>query len=97
MFKQSVSIVLILSMILLTGCYTLNHTVGNGPQGNTVVSKKQWYVLFGLVPLNNVDSKQMAAGASDYQVTSKWTFVDIVIGIFTGLVSVYPTTITVTK
>ena len=38
---------------LLSGCNTLDHTVGRGAQGNHEESKRVWYVLWGLVPLDD--------------------------------------------
>ncbi len=81
----------------MAGCYAMKHTVGNGAQGSTTTSERQWYILFGLVPLNNVDSKQMAGDAKDYEVTTSFEFVDLVIGVFTGIISVQPMTVTVKK
>ena len=85
------------SSILLTSCYTLTHTVGNGGSGGEVVSKKQWYALWGLIPINHVDSKAMAAGATDYTITTKHDFIDLVIGIVTGIVTIQPKTVQVQK
>jgi len=53
--------------------------------------------LFGLVPLNEVDSKALAGGAEDYTITTKFKFVDHVIGFFTSIVTVRPMTVTVQK
>ncbi|MFC2088204.1 Bor/Iss family lipoprotein [Calditrichota bacterium] len=97
MLKKIISIILVFSIIFLTGCYAVNHTVGEGAKGNTTVTERQWYVLFGLVPINEVNSKAMADGATDYEIKTEMTFVDVVIGIFTGLVSIQPTTVTVKK
>lgn len=82
---------------MMSSCYTTQHVVGNGASTGQAVSKKQWYILFGLVPLNEVDSKQMAGGATDYTITTKFKFVDHVIAIFTSIVTVRPMTITVEK
>lgn len=98
MYKKITSILLLLCMcVTLSGCFTINHKVGNGAQGSTKVEQRQWYVLWGLVPLNEVDSQAMAAGANDYTVTTQHTFLDMVIGIFTGLITVQPKTVAVTK
>lgn len=91
---------LILSLVFVIGlssCFTLEHTVGNGAQNGVEQTERQWYALFGLVPLNDVDSKQMAGGASDYTIKSEHTFVDVVIGIFTRIVTIYPKSVTVTQ
>ncbi len=80
-----------------TGCFTHNHTVGSGAAGSNATTKKQWYILFGLVPLNTVDTKAMAGGATNYTIKTQQSFVDVVIGIFTNFVTVSPQTVTVTK
>ncbi len=56
-----------------------------------------WYVLWGLVPITEVDSQAMAGGATDYTVQTQFTFVDIIIGIFTSIVTVQPRTVSITK
>jgi hypothetical protein len=75
----------------------MNHVVGDGAKSSQVEEAKQWYVLWGLVPINEVDTKKMAGDVTDYTITTQQSFVDVVIGIFTGLISVYPRTVTVTK
>lgn len=84
----------------LSGCMTLNHTVGNGGSGKEVTSNRQWYILWGLVPLNTVDGEKMALEkklTNNYTVTSQMSFVDVLLNIITGLVSVYGQTVSVTK
>lgn len=96
MRKKITSIALLCLLVFsVSSCYTLTHTVGNGAQGGNETEKKQWYALFGLVPINQVDSKQMAQGKTDYVIETKHSFVDIVIGVFTGIVTVYPKTVKV--
>lgn len=83
--------------ILMTSCFSINHTVGAGAKGSDTQQAKQWFALFGLVPISNVDSKAMAGGATDYTINTQRSFVDGLIGIFTGIVTIYPTTVKVTK
>jgi hypothetical protein len=83
--------------LALSGCYTLNHTVGRGAQGNDDEEKRQWYALWGLVPFDEVDSQDLANGAQDYSVRTQWTPIDILINIFTGIVTITSRTVTVTK
>jgi hypothetical protein len=85
------------TFLFIGGCYSVTHVVGDGAKGNTTESERQWYVLFGLVPINEVDSKEMAGGATDYEITTEFTFVDLVIGVFTSLVSIQPQTVTLKK
>ncbi len=91
------SIILIFIFMFLCGCYSITHTVGDGAKNNQTSTERQWYILYGLVPLNEVDSKAMAGSASDYEITTEMTFVDGVIGIFTGIITVQPRTVTVKK
>ena len=97
MLKKVTSAVLIVSVLFVIGCATHIHKVGNGAQGNDVTTQRQWYVLWGLVPINDVDSHTMADGATDYEIKTEVNFVDVVISIFTGLITVYPRSVTVTK
>jgi len=85
----------------LSGCMTLQHTVGNGGTDTTqVASDRQWYILWGLVPLNNVDGGKLAKANNvnnNYTVKSQISFVDGLLNILTGLVTVYGQTVSVTK
>lgn len=83
--------------LALTSCYTLQHTVGNGGSGGTSVEQKQWYALWGAVPLNEVNSQQMAGGASDYTIVSQIKFVDYIISAFTSIITINVQTVEVTK
>ena len=89
--------ILILITFALSSCYVMNHTVGEGAKGNSEVVQRQWYVLWGLAPLNDVDTNSMAGGAEDYNIEVKQSFVDAIIGAFTGAVTIAPRTVTVTK
>ncbi len=80
-----------------TACYTLNHTVGDGAQGTTEVSKRQWWAVWGLVPIGEVDSYDLAKGAKDYSVETQWTIIDILLNLITGWVTIFSQTVTVTK
>ncbi len=95
--SKKIIAIFVVCAFLMTSCFTMKHNVGNGAQGNTTMEQRQWYVLWGLVPINSVDSKSMAGGATDYTVETQMTAVDVVIGIFTGLVTVQPMTVKVKK
>ncbi len=97
MFKKLIALLMIASILLIAGCFTNTHVVGNGAKGNAEITKQQWFALWGLVPISEVDSQDLADGAKDYTVTTQFTPVDIVIGIFTTWVSIQPMTVTVTK
>ena len=93
-------IVLLLSLvaiITLIGCSANIHQVGKGAQGNQVVEARQWYFLFGLAPLNEVDTNQMAGEAADYEIKTETSALDFIFNIFTSYVTVTSRTVTVTK
>jgi hypothetical protein len=74
-------------------------TVGNGPQ--TVPRKEtyhhQWFALYGLYPMDELDSKALAGGAKDYRVTTEFTFEDVLMSAFTSFATFYRQTVIVEK
>lgn len=84
-------------MFLFAACSTHVHTVGSGAQGNTKMEERQWFVLWGLVPINEVDSKEMAGDAQNYTITTEQAPLDVIINIFTTYVTVVSRTVTVEK
>ena len=95
--KKVGAVLMLAVMMFMVGCAAHTHVVGNGAQGNEVTQQRQWYVLFGLVPINNVDTEQMAAGTADYTIKTEQSALDVIINIFTGMVSVCSRTVTVTE
>lgn len=81
----------------LASCYTMTHQVGDGGTGQSETSKRQWFILWGLVGLNDVDSHELAAGATDYTIQTEQSAIDVLINLFTAAVTVYSREITVTK
>ena len=94
--KKSFLAIFLLAL-LLSSCMTLTHVVGNGATSGVRTEKKQWYALWGLVPINTVDSKAMAVGASNYTIKSQVKFIDYVISAFTSIVTVNVQTVSVQK
>jgi hypothetical protein len=86
MIKKSLSCcVIMLLFTFLIGCAAHTHIIGTGPQGNETVSAKQWYAVYGLASLNKVDTREMAGGATNYEIDTKASFLDAVIsGILAG-------------
>ena len=98
MLKKSVVIMSIVVMLALTtGCSVHNHKVGTGASSGAIENSRQWYILFGLVPLNAVDTDAMADGAANYEIKTEQSFLDVVMNIFTGFITVNSRTVTVTK
>lgn len=84
---------LIASTFMMSGCYTLNHNVGTGasPDSPKVAGARQWYVLWGLVPINHVDGGAMAKEkglSTNYTIKSQMSVLDFIINCFTNFVTV---------
>jgi hypothetical protein len=94
-FVLVVAMVIILG--LLMGCAAHIHKIGQGAQGAQKVEARQWYVLWGLVPINDVNTLNMSDGATDYTIKTEQSALDVLINIFTGYISVVSRTVTVTK
>ena len=72
------------TVVFFIGCATHVHTVGDGPTSNKEVQTKQWYLIYGLYPLNDVDTQKMADGAESYEIKTQTTFMDGLISAFWG-------------
>ena len=83
--------------MFLIGCSTHVHTIGTGPQTGQVETARQWYVLYGLIPLNTVDIGEMTNGAQNYEIKTQAGVVDILMNFFTVQASISSRTVKVTK
>jgi hypothetical protein len=95
--KKLLVLLTIVIALTFSSCYSVEHTVGDGSKTGVVVKQKQWYAVWGLVPIIEVDSKALAGGAENYTVTTKHTFVDMLISSITSAVSICCQTVEVTK
>lgn len=94
--KKLIAGILLISMSIITvSCFTQHHIVGEGAKGNRVETTRTWYVLWGLAPINKVDTKNLAKGAKDYEITTQFSFIDVIISFFTGYVTIFPMTVEV--
>lgn len=64
---------------VMVGCMTHEHVVGTGAATGYTESAKQFYIIGGLVPLNNVDTKAMSGGAENYKIVTKTSVIDALI------------------
>ncbi|GIV26867.1 MAG: hypothetical protein KatS3mg027_0681 [Bacteroidia bacterium] len=93
--KKATIILTAVSLLTLQSCYVYTTNVGKGPQGNTIIKKKNHYLIEGLVPLSTVDLNK-EAGTCDFEVTVKFSFLDFLIAGITG--GIYtPTTVIIRK
>ena len=92
-----VTFAIVTILLFAVGCATHVHTVGNGPQTQQVESARQWFILFGLVPLNTVDTNAMIGNATNYEIKTQQAPIDILLGIPASWVTASSRTVTVTK
>ena len=105
MNNKLITITLIISMLFIS-CATHLHTVGYGPQIGVKATARQYYLLWGLVPLNTVDTNEMAGTdingnqIENYEIQTQFGVLDIAINLvsfFTIGLLVSSRTVTVTK
>ena len=105
MNNKLITITLIISMLFIS-CATHLHTVGYGPQIGVKATARQYYLLWGLVPLNTVDTNEMAGTdingnqIEDYEIQTQFGVLDITINwisIMTTGLFISSRTVTVTK
>jgi hypothetical protein len=97
MFRKFSVVLLIVAMLFVIGCAAHVHKVGEGAQGNDITMARQWYVLWGIVPINEVDTNAIAEGVTDYEITTSVTPIDFVINAVLGNISINCRTVTVQK
>ena len=88
MLRKCLAVVLILGVLFVIGCAAHVHKIGNGAQGNEIKVARQWYVFFGLAPINEVDTNTMAGTATDYEIVTQQTVSDFILNLITGFVTV---------
>ena len=103
MQKKLIVVFIIISMLFI-GCATHVHNIGTGPEIGHKVTARQWYLFYGLVPLNSVDTNEMANSAENYEIQTQVGTVDIGISIGLAMVTwgigpaiIQSRTVTVTK
>tara|TARA_B100001013_G_scaffold236510_1_gene145565 strand:+ start:60 stop:359 length:300 start_codon:yes stop_codon:yes gene_type:complete len=87
-------------LFMLIACASHTHIVGDGPKAGMEETARQYYILFGLVPLNKVDTNALIGDAANFKITTEANVVDAAIGIAAGLIiptTISSRTVTVTK
>ena len=93
----------IIILLLAISIFTLScssqhrHLVGDGPQTGVTLTRKQWYALWGLVPMNDVDTERLAGGSENYEIYTRTNAGDFFINLITGILGFTSRTVTVRK
>lgn len=70
---------LLLLTVGLAGCQVHTHRIGSGPTGLGAETARQYYWMFGLLQLNEVNVQRMAADLNGYEIRSEISFFDLLI------------------
>jgi len=102
--RKIVALALIAS--LYAGCFTMKYVAPVGTEVSTLSELqpasfekqvKVWYALWGLVPItdNSSDAIISRYKLKEVRVTTKFTFLDLIIGAFTGVATIVPKTMVI--
>ncbi|MEO0480928.1 MAG: hypothetical protein AAF196_15760 [Planctomycetota bacterium] len=98
MSKRILSTVAMLLLLgCASGCAVNEHTVGDGSTGLGETRERQFYFLFGLFRLNEVDSEAMAENSTSYRIRSAYEFTDILLSIVLAPLTVSTRSVEVTR
>jgi len=107
--KRLVSLILVVALVLtFAGCYTVNIKAPEGKKiylaSKPVVSpdnsKKVFYILWGLVPITDNSTVDLLANypdGSEVAVSTKYTFIDQIINMIAGLLTINCQTVEVQR
>ena len=91
-------LILSFGIVLFFGaCATHTHVIGDGPSTGQTEEKRQYYALYGLVPLNKVDTNAMIGDAEGFKLETGQQAVDVLIGAVGSSFTVTSRTVKVTK
>lgn len=69
----------VLLAALAASCVSHTHVVGLGPTNSDETTVRQYYIFFGLLPLNEVDAQRMAPQMTSYAIDTRFGFVDLLL------------------
>lgn len=81
----------------LGGCIVHEHTVGLGPNGLGEESARQFYWMFGLFRLNEVDTERMTDDFGSYRIRTERSFSDLLLTPLLLPLTITTRTVTVTR
>jgi len=104
--KKTTLVLMVATTLLIVGCSTHIHSVGMGPQSGVKMTSRQYYLLWGLIPINTVNTDEMVGKDANgntiinYEIQTQVGPMDALIGVASavaigGVLS--SRTVTVTK
>lgn len=82
---------------LFSSCTKTAIKVGNGSQTGATETATQWYALWGIVPLGEVDTKKMVGDSQDYEYSSQISGLNLIINIILGTFTITSRDVTIKK
>jgi hypothetical protein len=83
--------------VSFAGCSYHRHRIGGGPTGRGEDSARQYYIFFGLLRLNEVDTQRLAHDAAGYEILTERSFVDLLLTPLLLPLSITTRTVTVNR
>jgi hypothetical protein len=95
--KRIAVIAVIILTLCTVGCATIkvggNAQLGSSrDEGVKVAEKRCWYLLYGLVPINDNSTDNIIPANRTIRVETKYTPMDFILNMFTGFVTIYSNT-----
>ncbi len=88
---------LLLTTSALVGCEVHTHRIGGGATGAGAESTRQFYVLFGWLPLNDVDVQGTTGDLVSYEIRTETSAIDLLLTPLLLPLTVTSRTVTVYK
>ena len=74
--------ILPLTALMASACVSHTHVVGLGATGTGNTVARQFYLFFGLFPVNTIDTQRMAPDLTSYTVETSFGLVDLALSPF---------------
>lgn len=97
MLRKRACVLLIVAVLCVLGCSAHTHNVGHGPAFDRTTTQRQWYLLYGLVAINDVDTHAMAQGRRNYEITTQVTLIDFIYQAVLSPMTITCRTVSVTR
>lgn len=75
--RRGAALAVLFTALLASGCVSHQHIVGLGPTGSEERTERQYFILFGLIRANEVDTQRLADGLNSYQIETWYSFTDL--------------------